>query len=65
MIAQADTSKIFRGGAGHKERQALIAMRALIDQSLKAINDMETITVDDGTGAAKIKETQGDVDMLL
>jgi hypothetical protein len=64
MIAQADASKIANSRAGQRERQALIAMRALIDQSLKNMDDNEAMAVDDGNSTAKNEETEDDVDML-
>jgi hypothetical protein len=64
MIAHADTSKVFIGRASQKEKQALIAMRALIDQSLKNIDDGE-MTVGARESAARNKEIEDDVEMSL
>lgn len=54
MVAQGDASKIVSKTFGHKERESLLAMKALIEKSLQSIE--ETVTAEFAKEESATKE---------
>jgi hypothetical protein len=57
MIAQGDASNIASNLLGQREKQSLLAMKALIERHLKEMEEVEE--TGEGVGGEKL---QGDVD---
>jgi hypothetical protein len=60
MMAQGDASNIASNILGQREKQSLLAMKALIDRHLKELEEVE-----EGASKEKVGEEMGeeDVDM--
>jgi hypothetical protein len=60
MMAQGDASNIANNILGQREKQSLLAMKALIERHLKEIEEVE-----EGPGKREAEEekVQGDVDV--
>ena len=66
MLAQADASNIASKTFGQREKQSLLAMKALIEKTLQSIDeDGETIAADDTQVKEDVAKEDQDVEMLL
>jgi hypothetical protein len=64
MMAQGDASNIASNTLGRREKQSLLAMKALIDRHLKEIGEVEE-GVASGEGGEEKMQGDLDVDMEL
>lgn len=60
MMAQGDASNIASSSLGQRERQSLLAMKALIERHLR---EMEEVEEDDAKGEGGEEKVQEDVDV--
>lgn len=66
MVAQGDASNIASKTFGHKEKESLLAMKALIEKSLRSIEKTGTAAFTKEEPALKEEPKEdGDVEMLL
>ena len=66
MVAQGDASRIASKTFGQKEKESLLAMKALIEESLRSIEETQTVGIvkEEPTTKEEPKEDD-DVEMLL